>query len=117
MKYVDLNAWLGTWPFRALRDNTAEALVARLGRAGIAYAAVSQIEAALHRHTQPANEKLALEVASWAGHLVPLATINPTYPGWEKDLRRCHEELAMKGVRLFPQYPVRRRQYPGHPAC
>ena len=100
----DANAWLGVWPFRALRDNTPEALVARLDRAGIACAAVSQIEAIFHRNAQPANERLAESIAPFAERLCPVATLNPTYPGWEDDLRACHEELGMKGVRLFPQY-------------
>ena len=44
MRYFDINAWLGEWPFRSLRDNTPDALIARLERAGIGSAAVSQIE-------------------------------------------------------------------------
>ena len=28
----DVNAWVGVWPFRALRDHTPAALVARLDR-------------------------------------------------------------------------------------
>lgn len=104
MKYFDLNAWVGVWPFRSLRDNTPETLLARLGRAGIEAAAVSQIEAALHRHVQPANEKLAEAVAPYRDKLVPMATINPRSPGWQGDLRDCHEVLGMKGVRLFPVY-------------
>ena len=104
MNYFDVNAWIGTWPFRALRDNTPQALLRRLERAGINYAAVSPIEAIFHRHVQPANEKLLRDVEPYGGRLVPLATINPIYPGWEQDLRHCHEVLGLKGVRLFPQY-------------
>ncbi len=103
MNFVDLNAWLGTWPFRHLRDNEPASLLARLDRAGIQHAAVSQIEAAFHRQVQPANERLAESVESF-DRLIPMATINPRYPHWEKDLRRCHEDLGMKGVRLFPCY-------------
>lgn len=100
----DVNAWLGVWPFRSLRDNTPDSLTARLDRSGIAVAAVSQIEAIFHRNAQPANERLAEAVRRYSGRLVPMATINPTYPAWEDDLQECHERLAMKGVRLFPQY-------------
>ena len=104
MSYFDLNAWLGTWPFRQLRDNDPAALIARLERSGIQRAAVSQIEAALHRHVQPANEQLALSVEPFADRLWPMATINPRFPHWAQDLRRCHEDLNMRGVRLFPCY-------------
>ena len=103
MKYFDLNAWVGTWPFRALRDNNPQGLLARLQRAGIERAAVGQIEAAFQRQVQPTNEQLA---ASLAPHpqLLPMATLNPAYPHWHDDLRRCHEDLGMRGVRLFPVY-------------
>jgi predicted TIM-barrel fold metal-dependent hydrolase len=104
MRYFDVNAWLGEWPFRSLRDNTPEALIARLERAGIGSAAVSQIEGMFHRHPQPANEKLAAAVAPHLERLVPIATINPRFPNWEVDLARCQDDLGMKGVRLFPQY-------------
>ncbi len=100
----DVNAWLGVWPFRSLRDNTPAELVARLDRSGISLAAVSQIEAIFHRHPQPANEKLARMIEPFKGRLIPMATINPTEPRWEDDLSECHENLGMRGVRLFPQY-------------
>ncbi|MDE2998500.1 MAG: amidohydrolase family protein [Gemmatimonadota bacterium] len=104
MNYFDLNAWLGSWPFRALRDNTPETLIRRLGRAGIDKAAVSRIEAILHRSVQPANERLAEDLEGFTDRLIPMATINAADRNWEGDLRRCHEDLGMKGARLFPTY-------------
>ncbi len=100
----DVNAWLGNWPFRSLRDNTPEGLLSRLDRDAIDVAAVSQIEAIFHRNVQPANEKLAESIRPFKDRLLPMATINPAYVKWEDDLKACHEELGMKGVRLFPQY-------------
>jgi uncharacterized protein len=100
----DVNAWLGSWPFRSLRDNTADTLVRRLDRSGIDAAAVSSIDAIFHRNVQSANEALAQAVQPHADRLVPIATINPMYPAWEDDLRVCSEELGMRGTRLFPQY-------------
>ncbi len=100
----DVNAWLGVWPFRSLRDNTAQELVARMDRSNIDHAAVSLIEAVFHRYPQPANEKLAQAVEPYRDRLHPMATINPLYPGWGDDLACCHESLGMVGVRLFPVY-------------
>ena len=101
---IDINAWLGSFPFRSLRDNTPETLIARMDRSGIDKAAVSQIEAVFHRNPQPANEKLAESVAPFGDRFVTMATINPTIPNWRDDLAMCHETLGMRGVRLFPQY-------------
>lgn len=100
----DVNAWVGVWPFRSLRDNTPDTLIARLDRAGVDRAAVSQLEAVFHRNPQPANEKLAHAASKYPDRLLPMATINPIFPKWEQDLAVCHESLGMRGVRLFPQY-------------
>ena len=101
---IDTNAWLGSFPFRSLRDNTPDTLVARMDRSGIDKAAVSQIEAIFHRNVQPANEKLTKDLEGHTDRLIPMATINPAYEKWEDDLKACHETLGMKGVRLFPVY-------------
>jgi predicted TIM-barrel fold metal-dependent hydrolase len=100
----DINAWVGTWPFRTLADGTPEGLIAKMDDAGIDRSAVSLLEAVFHRNVQPANERLAGMIAPHRDRLTPLATLNPTYEKWEDDLRICHEKLGMKGVRLFPVY-------------
>ena len=36
--------------------------------------------------------------------MIPFFTLNPTYPGWEEELRCCAEVLELRGIRLYPQY-------------
>jgi predicted TIM-barrel fold metal-dependent hydrolase len=36
--------------------------------------------------------------------LIGFLSVDPTQPGWEGDLRRGHEELGLKGVKLMPMY-------------
>ena len=100
----DTNAWVGTWPFRHLTESDAGGLVSRMDRAGIDRAVVSSIEAIFHRNPHPANERLANDIAPYGDKLVGAATINPTYPAWEDDIRDAHETLRFRAVRLFPQY-------------
>jgi hypothetical protein len=98
---IDLNAWLGSYPFRSVTA-TPHSLLVRMDRFGIAKAAVSSIEAAFHRNVQPANERLFAEVANHKARLIPLATINPTYAKWEQDLAQC-VGWGARGVRIVPQ--------------
>ena len=101
---IDVNAYIGHWPFRRLRLNTAEALVREMDRHGIDRAVVANLHGVFYRNAHPANEELALAARPFRDRLIPFGTLNPAYPGWEEDLRRCAEELNLRGLRLYPQY-------------
>ena len=101
---VDLNAYLGHWPFRRLRHNTAEGLLALMDRAGIALACVSSASAIFYKNSQAGNEELHEQIADHADRLVPFAVINPTYADWEHDLQVCADDFGARGLRLYPHY-------------
>lgn len=101
---VDIHCHLGHWPFRPLRHNTAAGLVERMDRFGIDSGVVSSLDAVFYRDAQAGNEELAEATADWPDRFRLLATVNPRYAGWERDLDRCVEGLGMKGLRLVPQY-------------
>ena len=101
---IDVNAYIGHWPFRRLPHNTAEALVRQMDRHGIDLAVVASLHGAFYKNAHAANEGLAEEIRPFGDRLAPVATLNPTYPGWREDLRRCAEELGLRGIRLYPQY-------------
>ena len=101
---IDINCWLGHYPYRRLRHNDAEGLVAQMNTVGIDRAIVSSIDALFYKNTQAGNEELAAAVAPHRDHLIPFATINPSYAGWERDLTICHETEGMRGIRAFPHY-------------
>lgn len=100
---IDINTYIGNFPFRTLRDNTPDTLIARLERSGIDKAAVSSIDGLFHRHPYSANRKLAQDLAPYKDTLIPIGTLNPTSPHWEDDLTECLE-LGMKGIRIYPPY-------------
>lgn len=101
---IDLNCYLGHYAFRQLRYNTAEALLAWMDEKGIERAVVSSAAAITYRNVQPANEELAKETASHRDRLVPFAVLNPSYAGWQDDLKTCLESLEMRGLRLHPAW-------------
>lgn len=101
---VDMNAYLGHWPFRRLRHNTADGLLALMDRAGIDKAWVSSASAIFYKNSQAGNEELAEQIAPHADRLIPCAVINPTYADWEHDLQVCIDEFGARGLRLYPNY-------------
>ena len=101
---IDINAHLGHYPFRQLRHNTPDGLLELMDRNGIDKAVVSSIHSVFYRDSQAGNEELAEASTESDGRLIPLATINPTYAGWESDLAQALDEWRMPGLRLVPQY-------------
>lgn len=101
---IDVNTYIGHWAFRQLRHNTAEGLVRQMDDHGIDRAVVASIHGILYKNVHPANEELAEQVRPYRDRLIPFATLNPTYPGWREDLRRCAQDLGLCGLRLYPQY-------------
>ena len=86
---IDVHCHLGHWPFRPLRHNTAAGLVERMDRFGIDRAVVASANAIFYRDAQAGNEELAQNAAAFGERFILLATVNPKYAGWERDLDRC----------------------------
>jgi uncharacterized protein len=101
---IDVNAYLGHFAFRRLPNNTPDTLLRQMDAKGIARAWVSSASAITYRNAQSGNEELAAAVKSHEDRLVPFAVINPSYAGWEDDLRICHEQFGMRGLRLYPKW-------------
>ena len=102
---VDSNVHLFEWPFRKLKYDRTEALIAKLRRHRITQAWAGSFEAVLHRQLDNINHRLAEECrVRGEGVLIPIGTINPGWPDWEEDLRRCHEQYGIHGLRLYPPY-------------
>jgi uncharacterized protein len=102
---IDSNVHLFEWPFRKLKYDRTEALIAKLRKHRIIKAWAGSFEAVLHKQLDAINRRLAEECRTRGdGMLVPIGSVNPAAPDWEEDLRRCHEHHRMPGVRLYPAY-------------
>jgi hypothetical protein len=102
---TDSNVHLFSWPFRPLKYDRTEDLVRKLRRHRIGRAWAGSFEAVLHKQLDAANRRLADECRTHGeGLLVPFGSVNPAWPDWEEDLRRCHEQYRMPGIRLYPAY-------------
>jgi predicted TIM-barrel fold metal-dependent hydrolase len=102
---IDTNIHLFEWPFRKLKYARTEALVAKLRRHRITQAWAGSFEAVLSKQLDLVNRRLADECkAHGEGLLVALGSVNPAWPDWEEDFRRCHEQYRLPGLRLYPAY-------------
>lgn len=104
---IDINAYVGNWPYRGLRGNNLNELLERMNKYGVDKTLVSNLNGLFYVDSQVANEELSNEMSLnklFMDRFIPFATINPELPWWRESLKICHEEYGMKGIRIFPLY-------------
>lgn len=104
---LDINAYVGHWPFRQLKYNTCAALSERMDKFGVDVSVISSLNGIFYKNTQSANRELHEEIRSsrrFVDRFIPFAVINPIYAGWQNDFRESTGKLGMKGIRLYPKY-------------
>ena len=100
---IDCNTFIGHWAFRRLRHNDAAGVLGMMDQFGFERACAASADAILYKDCQAGNEQLFEETAGHLDRFCLYATLNPAYPGWERDLRRCID-LGFSALRLYPQY-------------
>jgi predicted TIM-barrel fold metal-dependent hydrolase len=101
---IDLHAHLGHYPFRRLRNHTAPGLLGLMDRSGIDKAVVSSLHSVFYRNAHEGNRELRAATGPAENRLIPLATVNPMYAGWEHDLDEAILDWGWKGVYLVPSH-------------
>lgn len=104
---IDINAYVGHWPFKQLKYNTCGTLLDRMNRFGVDVSVISNLNGIFYKNTQSANQELYGELNTdrrFKDRFLPFAIINPIYAGWRDDFEICVTKLGMKGLRLYPQY-------------
>jgi predicted TIM-barrel fold metal-dependent hydrolase len=101
---IDVNAYIGHYPFRQLRARSAVQLIELMDASGIDRAVVSSLHAVFYRDGHRGNQELHAETKAHGSRFVRVATVNPKYVGWRRDLDEAVERWNMQAVTLVPAH-------------
>ena len=104
MNIFDCNTNIGHWPFRSVTEQNAPELASLLAKHHITHAAVGNINSLFYRNCHAGNRELAEALKPFAGILYGVGTINPEYPGFDRDFCECVEKLNFRFLKLAPAY-------------
>ena len=98
---VDVNCWIGGYPFREVPHSEPEILRKVLAREGMGSAWVGYLPGAFHRDPAPANRALYTALAPHQPTLRPAPIVRPDWPGWREELAKA-VEMGASAVRAYP---------------
>ena len=98
---IDVNCFIGAFPFRELPHPDADVLVRVLEREGIAGAWVGHLPTAFHRDVTAGNLALFAALEPHRQMLHPVPAIRPDWPRWESALIAVHA-LGARAIRAYP---------------
>lgn len=98
---VDVNCWIGGYPFRHVPHPEPEILLKVLTREGMQSAWVGYLPGAFHRDPAPANRALYAALAPHQPTLKPSPIVRPDWPGWREELAKA-VEMGAPAVRAYP---------------
>jgi predicted TIM-barrel fold metal-dependent hydrolase len=98
---IDVNTFVGPYPFRFVPHPEPSALVRVLDREGIDEAWVGHLPSAFYRDPTAGNRELFALLAPHKSRLRPVPTIRPDWPKWRDELRSAVENKA-PAIRAYP---------------
>ena len=99
---IDVNAWVGGYPWRKVPGTTPEALLEAMDRAHISRAWISHLPSVFWRDPTEGNAWL-LDACSREPRFRAVAAVQPALPEWEKDVASAKERGAV-ALRVDPMY-------------
>ena len=97
---IDVNAYIGPYPFRYLPHPDPGVLVGVLQREGLAGAWVGHLPSAFYRDPTPGNEALYSALEPYP-QLRAVPCIRPDWPHWERALGACVDR-GLPAIRAYP---------------
>jgi predicted TIM-barrel fold metal-dependent hydrolase len=100
---VDVNTFVGGYPFRYVPHPEPEVLVRVLAREGVGEAWVGHLPSAFHRDPAHGNAALYAALEPHGAVLRPVPSIRPDWPRWDRELGRAVDAGA-PAVRVYPAH-------------
>jgi len=100
---IDVNAYIGHYPFRKIKYKTAADLVGQMDKYGIDKCCVASLHAIYYKDCMEGNYELLDEIKPYKDRLIPFCVLNPEYNKAQEDFELCFNGLGFKGLRLFPR--------------
>ena len=98
---IDVNTFIGPYPFRHVPHPDPEALLRVLDREELTGAWVGHLPSAFYRDASPGNRELYKSLAPLNDRLRPVPTVRPDWPRWEHAVRDASAAGA-PAVRGYP---------------
>ena len=98
---LDVNTFVGPFPYREVPHPDPDVLVRVMDREGIERAWVGDLPGAFHRDPAPSNARLAASLAPFRDRLLPAPIVRPDWPRWREGV----DEAAASGARVVRVYP------------
>lgn len=99
---TDVNALLGHWPFRKIRKNKLDDLRSVHRDNQITGGYVASLNSIFYNDPFEGDEELHAQIGGTEYKHV--LTVNPTLPGWQRDIEDGIDRFGIKGVRIYPTY-------------
>lgn len=99
---IDVNSFLGSYPFRRVPGTSPDRLVEEMARLSIDQAWVSHLPSIFWRDPMEGNDWL-LQATNDAPAMLPVPAIHPGMPGWEGELERLAAS-SIPAVRCDPTF-------------
>lgn len=102
---VDINCFVGFWPFRHIRYRSVNDIRGLMDRTNTHGVLLTPMAGLFYKDTLSAVSEMMKELnQSGYENMWPIAVINPMFPGWQDDLSIMVDEWGCVAVRLFPNY-------------
>jgi len=103
---LDVNTFIGPYPFRHLPHPDPDVLLRVMDREGIDRAWVGHLPSAFHRDPTAGNAELHRSLKAHGGRLRPAPAIRPDWPRWEQALRQAAGTGAAAIRAYSPQWQL-----------